>query len=40
MAAANYQKLNFINQRNEPNQEKERVKICDIAKFHICIIAE
>ena len=33
MAAANQHKLNLINHRNEPQHEKERVKISDTAKF-------
>ena len=29
-------KMNFINQRNEPNHEKEHVKISNAAKFQSC----
>ena len=36
MAAANYDKLNFLNQRNEPHHEKEHVKISNVAKFQSC----
>ena len=36
MVAANYHKLNFMNQINEPHHEKEHVKISNIAKFQSC----
>ena len=36
MAAANYHKLNFINQRSEPHHKKEHVKISNTAKFQSC----